>query len=85
MVATAYRDTFSTGVYFGMYHVLKRRLAAEMSNFGKLGSAAAEPTAGGFAGAAAWGCVIPVDVVKTRIQGQLGRYLGARVWAASLF
>jgi hypothetical protein len=83
MVATAYRDTWSTGLYFVTYHSTKRQLYAwrwrqqqgrqqqQQGGGGGAGSAAwVELTAGGAAGTVAWGSVVPFDVVKTRLQFQ---------------
>lgn len=84
-VATLYRDTGSTGLYFLVYHGTKRRLqewggesgrgesgggAAAGASAGS--SAGAELCAGGCAGVAAWGAVLPFDVAKTRLQSQAG-------------
>jgi hypothetical protein len=104
-VATAYRDTPSTGFYFMTYHSVKRALMSSPfftqsthSNKGtdlssvrcgstrkgdikatsssldgdvsKASRTAIELLAGGAAGVACWGTVIPFDVVKTRLQSQ---------------
>jgi len=104
-VATAYRDTPSTGFYFMTYHSVKRALmsspfftqtahsnkGADLSSvrggstrkgdikatspsldggISKTSRTAIELLAGGAAGVACWGTVIPFDVVKTRLQSQ---------------
>mmetsp|Transcript_63667 Transcript_63667/g.125015 ORF Transcript_63667/g.125015 Transcript_63667/m.125015 type:complete len:321 (-) Transcript_63667:221-1183(-) len=95
-VATAYRDTLSTGLYFTVYHSVKRAAMQsayfqQMQNQ-ELGTSSSrssdanlfatssssngartcvELMAGGFAGVAAWGCLIPADTVKTRLQSQI--------------
>ncbi|GMH82994.1 hypothetical protein TrVE_jg9802 [Triparma verrucosa] len=61
--ATAIRDTWSTGLYFVVYHTLCRRGKEEKYN-GDL----VELVAGGVAGMTAWGLCLPADVVKTRLQ-----------------
>jgi len=87
-VATAYRDTWSTGLYFLAYHATKRTLieggpnmnpeissSSSSNNNGSspgINCTVAELFAGGIAGMAAWGTVIPFDVVKTRLQSQTG-------------
>jgi hypothetical protein len=50
------RDTWSTGLYFGVYHHCKRTLP--------LAGTPKELTAGGIAGMVAWGSCLPFDVVK---------------------
>ena len=65
--ATAIRDSWSTGLYFVVYHELKRKLKRADYN-----GAAVEVTAGGIAGATAWGACLPCDVVKTRMQALEG-------------
>ena len=74
-VATAYRDTLSTGLYFLSYHGTKRALRLvndddRTVSCGVGSEAAMELAAGGIAGTLAWGAVIPFDVVKTRLQAQ---------------
>jgi hypothetical protein len=84
-VATAYRDTWSTGLYFLAYHATKRSLieGGPTVNSGNSSSSSGETSvginrtvaelfSGGIAGMAAWGTVIPFDVVKTRLQSQTG-------------
>ena len=63
-VATLMRDTFSTGLYFCVYHEMKREMKRAEYN-----GVAGELMAGGIAGMLAWGSCLPCDVVKTRIQG----------------
>ena len=71
-VATLCRDLQSTGIYFASYHWTKRRLAAHWGGGDGGGhSVAAELLAGGLAGSAAWGSIVPFDVVKTRLQMQV--------------
>jgi len=57
-------------VYFVSYYGLKARLE-ELWGGGVHGSAEqtlVELVAGGCAGVCSWGCIIPIDVVKTRLQ-----------------
>lgn len=79
IVATAYRDTWSTGLYFVVYHGSKRcfsTLGDDVSDVSSLAPSVSktppwvELTAGGLAGVIAWGSVVPFDVVKTRLQSQ---------------
>jgi solute carrier family 25 carnitine/acylcarnitine transporter 20/29 len=65
-VATAMRDTWSTGLYFVTYHIAKKGLVERDFN-----GAGAELIAGGLAGMMAWGSCLPTDVVKTRLQSGL--------------
>ena len=67
-VATAARDTWSTGLYFCLYHELKRFLGRKDGY--KIEGAALELLSGGLAGSAAWGACLPADVVKTRLQAE---------------
>ncbi|XP_018915959.1 solute carrier family 25 member 45 isoform X2 [Bemisia tabaci] len=55
------RDSVSSGVYFLTYEVVRESLSSEKS-FWNVG------LAGGFAGVASWAVIIPLDVVKSRIQ-----------------
>jgi len=120
LVATAYRDVTSTGIYFLVYHHCKRTLRGMLSaaqgerslrderqggGWGAVAGAAVltsvaggggggggdgesgvggaalgwlagpgvELVAGASAGVLAWGVVLPIDVVKTRLQSQTGR------------
>lgn len=73
--ATAYRDTFSTGIYFLGYHYTKRSLRKLDTPLIAEDSAAVELFAGGMAGTLAWGSIIPFDVVKTRVQSQASEHL----------
>lgn len=57
LMTTILRDTPSTGLYFLVYESITRKL-------GK--SNASSFVAGGCAGASAWACVYPIDVIKTR-------------------
>jgi solute carrier family 25 carnitine/acylcarnitine transporter 20/29 len=84
MEATAWRDTWSTGLYFVAYHVTKRWLAGlgrhpDAAGPAPPAGAAAELAAGGVAGVVAWGAVVPFDVVKTRLQGQVGTEAGGKL------
>jgi len=61
---TIIREVPSMSAYFGIYNSLKQavtRSDGTISLFGQI-------IAGGTAGATAWACVYPVDVVKTRMQ-----------------
>ena len=74
MEATLYRDSWSTGLYFVSYHLVKRWLGTsrlEQTEGDCTGNAIVELTAGGVAGTLAWGSVVPFDVVKTRLQSQV--------------
>ena len=59
---TACRDSYSSGLYFVSYHQSKRLLAP----FDLL--LPNELISGGIAGICAWGSIIPLDVIKTRVQ-----------------
>lgn len=67
---TILRDAPSYGVYFAVYEGLKRSLKVEG------GDASGENAwklllAGGFAGTISWGCIYPLDVIKSRMQMQI--------------
>lgn len=67
---TIIRDAPSYGVYFAVYEGLKRSLKVES------GDASGDNAwklllAGGFAGTISWGCIYPLDVVKSRMQMQV--------------
>lgn len=64
--ATLLRDVPSYGAYFYLYEALRRAMVPE----GGRGGAAEHLVAGGVAGALAWACIYPIDVVKTRVQAQ---------------
>lgn len=69
---TLIRDVPSSGVYFAVYEWLVRSLPQTAG----LGDKEATFVAGGFAGVASWGCIYPLDVCKSRLQAQPGRYAG---------
>jgi hypothetical protein len=60
---TLLRDTPTTGLYFLIYYQLKALLLQRDTS-----RTVSELFAGGVAGVLSWGSVIPVDVVKTRVQ-----------------
>ncbi|CAK1601179.1 unnamed protein product [Parnassius mnemosyne] len=65
---TAARDSPAFAIYFTSYEAMTRGDQSAMRVF----------TAGGVAGALSWVLLYPIDVVKSRIQGDIvGRYLGA--------
>ncbi|KAH8556904.1 mitochondrial carrier domain-containing protein [Umbelopsis sp. PMI_123] len=67
---TIIRDAPSYGVYFAVYEGLKRSLKVE--NGGISGENAWKLLlAGGFAGTISWGCIYPLDVIKSRMQMQV--------------
>eukprot|EP00938_MAST-03A_sp_MAST-3A-sp1_P006410 g6410.t1 len=74
-VATLWRDSWSTGLYFSIYHVCKREF--ERNDLFQ-SQTASELLAGGISGAAAWGSIVPLDVIKTRVQADLKRKLTMR-------
>lgn len=70
---TACRDTFTTGAYFTSYHMCKRKiLDANDSQSPDFNQAYAELFSGGIAGTLAWALALPADVVKTRVQAEVG-------------
>ncbi|GMH49984.1 hypothetical protein TrLO_g5060 [Triparma laevis f. longispina] len=73
--ATAIRDTWSTGLYFVVYHKFSRR-----GKEGGYNEDLVELIAGGVAGMTAWGLCLPADVVKTRFQASSG----AASWLGTL-
>jgi solute carrier family 25 carnitine/acylcarnitine transporter 20/29 len=75
LVATAWRDAPTYGVYFASFELTKRTLLPTPAPTASA-AAAAPPTphwvalaGGAVAGLASWTLAIPVDVVKSRIQG----------------
>ncbi|XP_013142574.1 PREDICTED: mitochondrial basic amino acids transporter-like [Papilio polytes] len=65
---TAVRDSPAFAIYFTSYEVMTRGNQSALRVF----------TAGGVAGALSWVLLYPIDVVKSRIQGDaIGRYVGA--------
>ena len=74
-VATLWRDSWSTGLYFSIYHVCKREF--ERNDLFQ-SQTVSELLAGGISGAAAWGSIVPLDVIKTRVQADLKRKLTMR-------
>jgi len=78
------RDTWSTGLYFCVYHNLKRSGLVLLQD--EEGGVCATPTvellAGGLAGVCAWGACLPADVVKTRIQSS--EHLSKKSWLGTL-
>ncbi|XP_050346745.1 mitochondrial basic amino acids transporter-like [Nymphalis io] len=65
---TIVRDSLSFAIYFTSYEAMTRGHQSAMKVF----------TAGGIAGVLSWVILYPVDVVKSRIQGDtVGRYTGA--------
>lgn len=52
---TLLRETASCGIYFGVYDWMRKREHSV-------------PVAGGVAGMSCWGCLHPLDTVKTRVQ-----------------
>ena len=81
---TAARDAIGYGFYFWSYEVLKRNLAEKQvhENVNVLIS-------GGIAGMVTWLSIYPLDVIKTRVQGQVvgagGRWKSTRAIAAEMF
>lgn len=61
---TLARESISYGLYFATYEGVLRALATD----GCSPSAMTTALAGGAAGVAVWGPVLPIDVIKTRIQ-----------------
>jgi len=56
------RDVPGSSIYFGAYHVAKEMLGG--NDIGMGGTL----LAGGLAGVVAWGCLFPVDLIKSRVQ-----------------
>lgn len=69
---TLVRDTPSGGLYFLVYHGCQRWLD-RLSPF-KGSDAGRELVAGGLAGMLSWGSIIPLDVIKTRMQAEGNPY-----------
>lgn len=70
---TALRDGIGYGFYFWSYELSTRLLAAKVgADEGKGIEAARVLLCGGLAGVVTWASVFPLDVVKTRVQTQLG-------------
>ena len=69
---TVIRDTPSSGVYFAVYELLN----AELPRRTGCGESVATFMAGGVAGVASWASIYPLDVAKSRLQAQPGRYAG---------
>ncbi|XP_063363145.1 mitochondrial basic amino acids transporter-like [Cydia amplana] len=68
LTITAARDCPAFAIYFTSYEMMTRDDRSVMTVF----------TAGGVAGALSWVLLYPVDVVKSRLQGDVvGRYAGA--------
>lgn len=68
VTATLCRDSWSTGLYFAVYHVSKRKL----NDWGLFDSSTlTNLAAGGLCGSLTWAVATPADVVKTRVQGDL--------------
>ncbi|KAI1332205.1 mitochondrial carrier domain-containing protein [Xylariaceae sp. FL0255] len=69
-VITASRDSIGYGFYFWAYEFSKRAITAK-----NLGSRSRETIntllCGGIAGVATWASIFPLDVIKTRVQGQV--------------
>ena len=75
-LATSLRDTPALGVYFGSYEYTKKTLSERYSSPPLAGSIAPPHasnwvlmTAGAIAGFVSWAIVLPVDVVKSLVQG----------------
>ena len=78
---TLLRDTPTTGLYFLVYYRLKDLLLQN-----NVSSTPAELFSGGAAGVISWGSVIPVDIVKTRVQtDSQGQYRGALHCAKTIY
>lgn len=71
---TALRDIPSYGLYFFVYEWARSRLAPRMAKSSD--DAVPVLVAGGLAGAASWTAIYPLDVIKSRLQAQPGRYNG---------
>jgi solute carrier family 25 (mitochondrial carnitine/acylcarnitine transporter), member 20/29 len=69
---TLLRDVPSSGVYFAAYELLN----AELPRRTGCSDTAATFVAGGAAGVLSWLSIYPLDVVKSRLQAQPGRYSG---------
>ncbi|ODM93456.1 Solute carrier family 25 member 47-B [Orchesella cincta] len=67
LIPQAWRDIPSSGLYFAIYEFLKRQLS-----FGQEPTKFAQFMAGGIAGTLSWWSIIPLDVIKSRIQGESG-------------
>lgn len=68
LFATVGRDVPSYGVYFVSYDWLKRKLSPTGEPSAMNMPIPSLLLAGGTAGAAAWVCSYPLDVIKTRLQ-----------------
>ncbi|CAL8141381.1 unnamed protein product [Orchesella dallaii] len=64
LLPQAWRDIPSSGLYFAIYEFLKRQLSFEQES-----TKFAQFMAGGIAGTLSWWSIIPLDVIKSRIQG----------------
>lgn len=74
---TLLRDVLSTGVYFCCYDAASAAVLAMTGGAeGAHASAALTLGAGGFAGVMSWLSIYPLDVVKSRLQAQPGRWDG---------
>lgn len=66
--ATVLRDVPSCGIYFGVYEGAKRKLNQTIGVHASVPSLVCSIFAGGLAGAALWGSIYPLDLVKSKIQ-----------------
>ena len=62
-VVSVLRDVPSYAVYFGAYEYFKFLISGNHSE----NSFGVKILAGGLAGVASWGCIYPIDIIKTRI------------------
>ncbi|TAQ84714.1 hypothetical protein B7494_g6953 [Chlorociboria aeruginascens] len=72
-VVTALRDAVGYGFYFWSYELSSRFMSKRMKGKedGMAGDAARVLLCGGLAGVVTWLSIFPLDVVKTRVQGQV--------------
>lgn len=75
LVALAYRDIPTFGLYTVVYESLHKVI--QKSPYSDKQGVIAAIFAGGTAGVVAWGCCLPMDCIKSRLQAdQVGRYKG---------
>ncbi|CAM1331427.1 SLC25A45 (predicted) [Pycnogonum litorale] len=67
--ATLYREFPSSGLYMVTFEYLERTLSSLDNKLGEVHTpASATLIAGGSAGVAAWASILPIDIVKSRLQ-----------------